>query len=93
MKPMSYWDYIKVEELLALQGGANGDETQVGNDEALFIVVHQVYELWFKLILRELTFARDLLRQDTVPGHQIASGCGRCAGPSRSSSRRISISA
>ncbi|WP_197387220.1 tryptophan 2,3-dioxygenase family protein [Ralstonia pseudosolanacearum] len=74
MKPVSYWDYIKVEELLALQGGVNGDETQVGNDEALFIVVHQVYELWFKLILRELTFARDLLRQDPVPGHQITLG-------------------
>ncbi len=71
---MSYWDYIKVEQLLALQGGSSEDETQVGNDEALFIIVHQVYELWFKLILRELTLARDLLRQDPVPGHRITIG-------------------
>ncbi|MFV8604290.1 tryptophan 2,3-dioxygenase family protein [Ralstonia pseudosolanacearum] len=68
---MSYWDYIKVEELLSLQGGSSEDERQVGNDEALFIIVHQIYELWFKLILRELTFARDVLRQDSVPPHEI----------------------
>lgn len=74
MKTMSYWDYIKVEELLALQGGTSEDERHVGNDEALFIVVHQIYELWFKLILRELTFVRDVLRQDPVPAHEITQG-------------------
>src|SRR5262245_23784761 len=56
----NYWDYIKVEELLALQGGLERDDREVGNDEVVFIVVHQVYELWFKLILRELRTARDL---------------------------------
>ncbi|WP_235429762.1 tryptophan 2,3-dioxygenase family protein [Xanthomonas sp. GPE 39] len=61
-KAMNYWDYIKVEQLLALQGGLNDDEASVGNDEALFIAVHQIYELWFKLILRELTSTRDLLQ-------------------------------
>ncbi|WP_231687412.1 tryptophan 2,3-dioxygenase family protein, partial [Ralstonia pseudosolanacearum] len=71
---MNYWDYIKVEALLSLQSGSDEDETQVGNDETLFIIVHQIYELWFKLILRELTSARDLLRQDPVPGHQITAG-------------------
>ncbi|AEG67626.1 tryptophan 2,3-dioxygenase protein [Ralstonia solanacearum Po82] len=74
MKAMNYWDYIKVEALLSLQSGSDEDETQVGNDETLFIIVHQIYELWFKLILRELTAARDLLRQDPVPGHQITAG-------------------
>ncbi|WP_434989016.1 tryptophan 2,3-dioxygenase family protein [Xanthomonas melonis] len=63
---VNYWDYIKVEQLLALQGGLGDDETAVGNDEALFIAVHQIYELWFKLILRELGSARDLL-QDLQP--------------------------
>ena len=69
---MNYWEYIHVEELLALQGGFDDDESKVGNDEALFIVVHQVYELWFKLILRELTTARDILRQNPVPDIQLA---------------------
>lgn len=69
---MNYWEYIHVEELLALQGGFDDDESKVGNDEALFIVVHQVYELWFKLILRELTTARDIFRQNPVPDIQLA---------------------
>ncbi|MEP7120811.1 MAG: tryptophan 2,3-dioxygenase family protein [Byssovorax sp.] len=69
---MNYWEYIHVEELLALQGGFDADESKVGNDEALFIVVHQVYELWFKLILRELTTARDIFRQNPVPDIQLA---------------------
>src|SRR5207248_574999 len=70
---MNYWEYIKVEELLGLQGGFDGDASKVGDDETLFIVVHQIYELWFKLILRELTKARDLFRQNPVPDIQLAS--------------------
>jgi tryptophan 2,3-dioxygenase len=70
---MNYWEYIHVEELLALQGGFDGDESKVSNDEALFIVVHQIYELWFKIILRELSFARDLFCQNPVPDVQLAS--------------------
>ncbi len=69
---MNYWEYIRVEELLALQGGFDDDESKVGNDEALFIVVHQIYELWFKLILRELTAARAVLRQNPVPDIELA---------------------
>src|SRR5580704_1245967 len=70
---MNYWEYIKVEELLRLQGGFDGDESKLENDEVLFIVVHQVYELWFKVILRELSVARDLFRQNPVPDIQLAS--------------------
>src|SRR5689334_1744467 len=70
---MNYWEYIRVEELLGLQGGFDDDESKVSNDEALFIVVHQIYELWFKLILRELTAARDTFRQNPVPDVQLAS--------------------
>ena len=65
----SYWEYLRVEEMLALQGGVEGDEAQLGDHEVLFIVVHQIYELWFKLILRELSSARDLMHQDPVPDH------------------------
>ncbi len=70
---MNYWEYIRVEELLGLQGGFDGDEAKVENDEALFIVVHQIYELWFKLVLRELSAARDMFRQNPVPDIQLAS--------------------
>jgi tryptophan 2,3-dioxygenase len=69
---MNYWEYIHVEELLRLQGGIEDDEDSKSNDEVLFIVVHQIYELWFKLILRELTSARDLFHQNPVPDMALA---------------------
>jgi len=59
----NYWEYIRVEELLALQGGLEDRESDLENDEVLFITVHQIFELWFKLVLRELTVARDLLKR------------------------------
>ncbi|EYF04035.1 tryptophan 2,3-dioxygenase family protein [Chondromyces apiculatus] len=68
----NYWDYIRVEDLLTLQGGMGRDESQLGNDEVMFIVVHQVYELWFKLVLRELTTARDLFMKEPVPDNELA---------------------
>lgn len=69
---MNYWEYIHVEELLALQGGFDGDESRVNNDEAVFIVVHQIYELWFKLVLRELTATREVFRKNPVPDAALA---------------------
>ncbi len=68
----SYWQYLRVEELLALQGGVEGDEARLSNHEVLFIVVHQVYELWFKLVLREVGGARDLIARDPVPEQDLA---------------------
>lgn len=68
----NYWDYLHIEELLGLQDGLEGDEAQLSNHEVLFIVVHQVFELWFKLVLRELTTARDLLDQNPVPDQDMS---------------------
>jgi tryptophan 2,3-dioxygenase len=70
---MNYWEYIRVEELLSLQGGIDRDDSKMSNDETLFIVVHQIYELWFKLILRELSTARDLFQKRPVPDMELAS--------------------
>jgi tryptophan 2,3-dioxygenase len=54
----SYGDYLRVDELLELQRPlSEGPE----HDEMLFIVIHQVYELWFKQILHELDHLRELL--------------------------------
>ncbi len=48
---LNYGEYLKVPELLKLQTCLS----QPGHhDELQFIVVHQVYELWFKLVLHEL---------------------------------------
>jgi len=72
--PTTYWDYIKVEQLLGLQAGIAGSDAELENDEVMFIVVHQIDELWFKLILRELVAVRDIFAQDNVPEQALASG-------------------
>jgi tryptophan 2,3-dioxygenase len=53
-RKLSYGSYLKVPELLRLQDGMSRE-----HDELLFIVAHQVYELWFKVILFELEAVRD----------------------------------
>ncbi|MDX2378528.1 MAG: tryptophan 2,3-dioxygenase family protein [Acidimicrobiia bacterium] len=60
---LTYGDYLKIDELLALQQCRSRDpETgEPEHDETLFIIIHQVYELWFKQVLHELdAFAGDL---------------------------------
>jgi tryptophan 2,3-dioxygenase len=74
-RPTTYWDYIRVEELLALQGGVERDEAALSDDEVRFIVIHQIDELWMKLALRELGAARDLFRQPHVPETALATAC------------------
>lgn len=68
----TYWDYIRVDDLLALQGGLEGDEASLSGDEVLFITVHQVFELWFKLALREVVAARDLFGAPQVAEQQLS---------------------
>jgi len=46
---------LKLDELLSIQVPESGREGNTpAHDELLFIVTHQAYELWFKLILHEL---------------------------------------
>ncbi|MCP4867222.1 MAG: tryptophan 2,3-dioxygenase [Proteobacteria bacterium] len=71
MATPSYWDYLKLQDLLNLQGGLEDDESQLGPDELHFIVVHQAFELWFKLTLNELRLARDHLAAPHVPEQHI----------------------
>src|SRR5215510_8527419 len=58
---VTYGSYLAVDELLALQKPrSEGPE----HDELLFIVIHQVYELWFKEILHEIDRVKVLLEAD-----------------------------
>ena len=90
----SYWDYIRVGDLLRLQGGIEDDESTLTNDEVLFITVHQVYELWFKLVLREVSGLRDLLAEDVVPEQSMAGACrglDRCVRILRSAAKHFEV--
>lgn len=69
MPKPAYWDYLRLETLLSLQDGlGDGD---VSADELHFIIVHQTFELWFKLVLSQLRLARDQLAAPRVPEETI----------------------
>ena len=55
----NYQSYLRLHELLSLQ-----QPLSPAHDETLFIIVHQVYELWFKCMLHELEHSGDLLSED-----------------------------
>jgi tryptophan 2,3-dioxygenase len=57
----TYGEYLNVDQLLELQRPlSDGPE----HDEMLFIVIHQVYELWFKQVLHEVDYLQRLLARN-----------------------------
>src|SRR2546430_11915069 len=58
---LSYDSYLRIPQLLELQQGL----TQA-HDELLFIVVHQVYELWFKVLIHELERVRGAIETEEL---------------------------
>jgi ribonuclease HI len=59
-----YAGYLRIDDLLQLQQPL----TPGAHDELLFIIVHQSYELWFKLILHELAKAQQELEAGRPQG-------------------------
>jgi tryptophan 2,3-dioxygenase len=63
-KALTYASYLKVDELLELQRPLSpGPE----HDELLFIIIHQVYELWFKEVNHEIVYLQQRLEANDVP--------------------------
>jgi tryptophan 2,3-dioxygenase len=58
---LNYDSYLRIPQLLELQQGL----TQA-HDELLFIVVHQVYELWFKVLIDELESVRGAIETEDL---------------------------
>jgi len=61
---VTYQGYLKVPELLSLQVPRSDPEE---HDELLFVIIHQVYELWFKVVLHEVDHARSSLTRGDAP--------------------------
>ena len=62
-RAMSYGAYLDLDTLLSAQ---HPRSEPVQHDELLFIIQHQVAELWLKLLLHELHSARALLATDEL---------------------------
>ena len=62
---LTYSSYLRLDDLLACQAPRSEE-----HDELLFIVIHQVYELWFKQLLHELGRLRAVLTAGEAPAAQ-----------------------
>src|SRR5207249_1331882 len=61
--PVTYSSYLRLDDLLACQSPATGE-----HDELLFVIIHQVYELWFKQILHEAALLQRRLEDGNSAG-------------------------
>ncbi|ADB30770.1 Tryptophan 2,3-dioxygenase [Kribbella flavida DSM 17836] len=55
---LTYGSYLRLPQLLDQQ---RLESDPPAHDELLFITIHQVYELWFKQVLHEMTASRDAM--------------------------------
>lgn len=75
----TYADWLRLPELLALQSGPRAGWAEPGQppaplmepefvdaDETMFIIVHQCFEIWFKVMLDQIDRAAPLLQQGRV---------------------------
>ncbi|HEX5560608.1 MAG TPA: tryptophan 2,3-dioxygenase family protein [Nocardioidaceae bacterium] len=79
---LTYGSYLRLEDLLSAQ---RPESDPPAHDELLFITIHQVYELWFQLLLHEATAARDAMLAAAGPANRT--GANRTGG-NRSGARR-----
>ena len=70
---MSYGEYLQLDAVLGAQQPLSGD-----HNEMLFIVQHQASELWLKLMIHELTAARDhIAASDLQPAFKMLARVAR----------------
>ena len=65
-KPVYYSEYLQLDKILNAQEPESLKEGIKANDEMLFIIIHQSYELWFKQILHELQIVADIFKQPNI---------------------------
>ena len=63
-KSITYASYLRLDELLSIQTPKSTGPSGPEHDELLFIVIHQIYELWFKEMLHELDYLQALLHNN-----------------------------
>lgn len=75
--PIYYSDYLQLGKILSSQNLKSDEYRRHAHDEMLFIIVHQVYELWFKQILHELDSVIKMFQEDVVDEKSIGAAAAR----------------
>ena len=76
-KLLNYADYLKLETILNSQELKSAERGTPAHDEMLFIIIHQVYELWFKQVLHELDSVLNVFGQDSVDESDVSLAVSR----------------
>lgn len=68
-----YSDYLKLDQMLELQEPLSvQDDGSFVHEELLFITVHQSHELWFKLIIADLSRVHKIMSQAVLAADPLA---------------------
>ncbi len=73
-----YHTYLQLDKILDAQAPrSTAVEKVTAHDEMLFIIMHQVYELWFKQIIHELTSVAGMFEDDQMDEREISVAVAR----------------
>ena len=76
-KLLNYADYLKLDKILNSQDLKSAERGTPAHDDILFIIIHQVYDLWFKHVLHELDSVLDVFGQDSVDESDVSLAVSR----------------
>ena len=65
-KPVYYSEYLQLDKILDAQFPESDKINQSADDELLFIIIHQTYELWFKQLLHEINLVREIFKSQII---------------------------
>ncbi len=71
-KILNYSDYLKLDSILNSQKLKSEERGNPAHDEMLFIVIHQVYELWFKQLLHEIDSILKFFSSSDIPESDVS---------------------
>lgn len=66
-----YHDYLKLDDLLGAQKLRSEAIGKPAHDEMLFIITHQVYELWFKEIIHDLGVVAKMFEDNVLDEREV----------------------
>ena len=72
-----YGNYLQIDKLLDAQHTRSGDFGEPAHEEMLFIIIHQVYELWFKQINHEVSSVMEMFDNEQLDERNLGVVVGR----------------
>jgi len=72
-----YHDYLQLNKILESQAPKSKELGKEAHDETLFIITHQVYELWFKEIIHDLNSVLNIYNQNIIDEKSIGVAVSR----------------